>query len=343
MIPQNTYIIGYSLDACLYARELADAGTKITFLCTGELGYPLDFIKDFLSESGVNTLKAVLPELTFKKHPNYTRVFLPYNQLDFVNSHNGLISYPLNKSSFECAEEWEQIENCILNADRFLSRLDESNNYVNIYKKFFPKWLYDSLIKHISVNKWGGLKQSKFSKDCLLKEIDISRLAHSGTNMIYSPDITYSNICRKLLSHRNITLKKQALDPLKKIMTERHKLSDIIFMDNRVDYLSGFSQGKFDRINIKVEETTDQHMEEFIELSDGFVYTPMKEYWGARNNYGSVIKIYSNEETGFVFKDTSALIPTINNEKIYEDYKKLLNLYSGKHLILDKFIDTILL
>ncbi len=149
---KKTYIIGYSIDAVLYARELAEADNEIVFIKTGKLGYPLDDIKECLTETSVNKIKQFLPKVDFKKMVNFTYMFLPYDQLNFVNGRNGLVSYPLNRKSLESAEELEQIEICFNNLERFKKKLDKSTNYINMCKKFFPQWLYNSLIKYIGIN-----------------------------------------------------------------------------------------------------------------------------------------------------------------------------------------------
>ncbi len=338
----ETIIIGYSIDAALYARELAEADNKITFLKTAKLGYPLDDMKDCITEQSVNKLKVFLPNLEFKKHINYSYIFLPYNSLDFVNNHNGLINYPLNKKSFECAEESEQIEACSLNLDKLKVRLENSNNYINIYKKFFPKWLYDSLVKHIAINKWGGCKQSKFTKEALYKEVNLNFLNNPNSGILYEPMHSYEDICKALLSHSNIKIMEANVDKLKKLILEKNKIADVILMDNRVDYICGYAQGKFERVKLTIEPSVEKYHEELFEINQGIVFTPLKDYWCIINDFGNVRKMYSQciRESS---KEASLLIPSIINKKIYEDYKYLLNLYSGKFLNLDTYIETTIL
>jgi hypothetical protein len=337
---QNTYIIGYSLSSVLYARELAEANNKITFVKTGKLGYPLDDLNDCLYESTVNRIKSFSPKILFNKFTNYTYAFFPYSQLDFVNSHNGLLSYPLNKKTFECAEEWEQIQYCISNLEKFKNKLEHSNNYVNIYKKFFPKWLYDSVIKHIGINKWHNQKQSKFTKDCLSKEINLDLLGSGGSGNIYRPINTYESISEELLKHPNIKVISRKIQDLNKFIIERHKNSDVIFMDNRIDYLTGFAQGKFERIYFKTELSQDTNTEEFFDINTGIVFTPMKDYWCITNNLGEINKIVSYESDDYNL--LSQIVPTVPNSKLYKDYKSLLNLYSGKFLNLDNYVDSVI-
>ena len=95
----TAYVIGYSLDAVLLARELAVKGKKVTFLQTGKLGYPLDEINDYISYEDMLRIKAMHINVQFKKLINSTYAFIPYEQVKFVNNKNGLISWPLNRSS----------------------------------------------------------------------------------------------------------------------------------------------------------------------------------------------------------------------------------------------------
>lgn len=335
----SIYILGYSLDSCLYARELADANSNVVFVKTGELGHPFDTVSELINEKDVKILNRYLPTLNFSKVINSTYMFLPYDSLEFVNSHNGLIRYPINKNSFECAEEIEQIESCILSLDRFKNKLNMSNNYINLYKKFFPKWLYDSVLKHVSVNKWIGYKQSKLTKDALAKEINTDFLDSGNTGVLYKPEISYAEICNQLLNHKNIKIKSIDIRNIRKLLIDRQQKVDIILMDNRVDMFCGYSQGKFERMSIRTELSHNDNMEELIDVSSGVVFTPLKDYWCVINDYGNVKKIYSNPEI-LSSETQTVILPTINNEKTYNDYKKILNLYSGKHLNLEKIIST---
>lgn len=334
-----TTIIGYSIDACVYTRELAESGNQIKFLQTGTLGFPLDSLKDCIYEDSVNKIKSFVPKLEFNKFVNYTYTFVPYNQLEFVNTHNGLISFPLNKKSFECAEEWEQIQSCILNLDKFKNKLEHSNNYINIYKKFFPKWVHNSLIKHISVNKWNQ-KQSKFTKECLAKEINVEFLDGPGTSILFSPVKGYENICLELLNHPNIKTTEVNILKLKKFIIERQKTTEVIFMDNRIDHLTGYAQGRFERVAFNVETTSNVNQEEFFDINDAIVMTPFKDYFCITNSMGKISKIFSKQP----FSDFTpyTVVPSVVNKKLYVDYQKLLHLYSGKHLNLDTYIKTVI-
>lgn len=269
----SAYIIGYSLDAALLARELAIKGKKVTFLCTGELGHPLDDINDYISYEDVLRIKSLHINTSFKKMINSTYAFIPYEQVKFVNNRNGLMSWPLNRSSFDSAEEWEQMERCIVGINDFRDKLDKATNYINIYKNFFPKWVYDTVIKHIGINKWGGFRQSKFSREGLAREINLSCLDGNSTGVVYSPTDGYKNLCEVSLEHNNITKSKIKLSSVRKLLSKRFKNTDVILMDNRVDEIFGYLYGAFDRVKWNVETTDEQNLEEFIDDDNGDINT----------------------------------------------------------------------
>lgn len=339
----TTTVIGYSLDAVLYARELAEVGNKVVFINTGVLGYPLDNIRDYVSYNTVQKIKSFDVTIQFTKMVNNTYVFFPYNQLEFVNSHNGLISFPLNKKSFESAEEWEQIESCINQIEKFKQKLENATNYINIYKKFFPKWLYDSMIKYVGVNKWGGLKQAKFTKETLIKEINLAYLNEYGNGSIYRPETGYKAVCEKLLDNKNIKVVQMPVERLKNFVINRQKDTDVVFMDNRIDYLCNYAYGRFERVSFEGELSRESNMEEFIDINDGIVLTPMKDYWCVSNEFGNICKIKTSIKRDFKVTDMTQHTPTAINKKIYGEYKKLLNLYSGKQLSLEPLVESIIL
>ncbi len=167
-------------------------------------------------------------------------------------------------------------------------------------------------------------------------------MGNNGSGFVYKPAETYENICKELLNHKNITkILTVELSKLKTFLIERQKNVDVVLMDNRVDYLCNFSQGKFDKIDIYTETSSEMNEEEFIDINEGIVITPMKKYFCIINELGNITKVYSNLTSDYT--KYSTVISTINNKKIYKDYQNLLNLYSGKHLCLETFIDGFIL
>lgn len=339
----STYVIGYSLDSVLLARELAAKGKKVTFLQTGKLGYPLDKIKDYISYEDVLRIKAMHINVQFKKLVNSTFAFIPYEQVKFVNNRNGLISWPLNRSSIDSAEEWEQMEACIATVGEFRDKLDSATNYINIYKNFFPKWLYDTIIKHIGINKWGGFRQSKFSREGLAREINLSCLDDKSTGVMYAPVNGYQDLCNVALQHENITISSIRLSSVRKFLSKRFPDADVVLMDNRVDEIFGYLYGAFDRVKWVVEESEEQNLEEFIDVGSGIVFTPTKDYWCISNDHGYITKIKTELVDGMNSGTISQICVTSANKKMYNEYKKLVKLHSGKILTLMPMTQTVIM
>jgi len=333
-------IIGYSLDSAMCAREVAQSGKQIHYYKTGKLGYPLDDIRDYIAYEDVLKLQSLGITAIFNKLYNSTYVFMPYEQLKFVNCRNGLINYPLNRSSFESAEEWEQVELCINKVNKFREDLKNATNFLNIYKKFFPKWLYDSFLKYIAINKWGGFRQSKFTKHALAKEINLEYLDCSNNGTIYKPEMGYEKLCESLLDHENIKIVEVDIKDIREFMIKRHKDMAIVLMDNRVDYICNYTYGNFDRVKFKTEITTSSQLEEFIDIDDGIVFTPMQDYFCISNDQGNVIKVSAKKIEEFNYTEQSQISPTNHNNKLYNEYKKMVNLYSRKLLNLDDVVVT---
>jgi len=333
-------IIGYSIDSAMCAREIALSGKKIEFYKTGKLGYPLDDIRDYISYEDVIKLQSLGINTLFNKMYNSTYVFMPYEQLKFVNNRNGLINYPLNKTSFESAEEWEQVELCIEKINDFREELKNATNFLNIYKKFFPKWLYDSFLKTVGVNKWGGFRQSKFTKDALAKEIDLSYLDSTNTGYIYKPDCGYEKVCEDLLDHENIKIVEVDIKDVREIMIKRYKNREVVLMDNRVDYICQYTYGNFDRVQFESEKCEDAQLEEFIDIDEGIVFTPTKDYFCISNDQGRIIKVKSTKIEEFNYTKQSQISPTNYNNKLKNEYRKMVGLYNGKFLNLDKLLIT---
>jgi len=333
-------LIGYSLDSVMWAREIALSGEKVYYIKTGKLGYPLDDIRDYISYEDVLKIKTLQINPLFKRMHNSSYVFLPYEQLKFVNNRNGLISYPLNENSFESAEEWEQIEVCLSKINKFRDELEKANNFLNIYKKFFPKWLYDCLLKYMGVNKWGGFRQSKFTKAALAKEINLSCLDGTTTGSIFRPEVGYEKLCDMMLEHENIKTFDMSIVDLKKFIIQRHKNMEVVLMDNRVDYICNYTCDNFDRVKFTGERIKDLHLEEFMDISEGIVLTPMKDYFCITNEEGRVIKVKATKIEDFNYIEQSDISPTNYNKKLYNEYKKMINLYSGKTLNLDPVVVT---
>lgn len=341
---KQAYVIGYSIDSCIFARMLSNEGIKVTHFNTGVLGGVMDLVNEFLDEASANTLNSMLADkaVDFTKRVNYRYAYIPYEDLQFVNNRNGVFSYPINKGSFETAQEIDELNACTHNLKSFTETISKANNYINIYKSFFPKWLYDTIFKYIGINKW-GVRQSKLTREGLLAEINIDYMDGFGNGIVYQPTVSYKNICEVLLNTPNITRKELNIKECRPMMTQRFPNIDFYFMDNRVDIVVGYHFGQLDRVEICVDRVSDTNLVEFIDLDNAIVITPTNQsYWCVVNNYGDIRKIRSNPSIAPTEYTMSELAPTINNQKSILEYESLLNLYSGKKLHLKKYINGII-
>lgn len=340
--PKELIIIGYSLDSCMMARYRAEKyNQKVTYFQSGILGYPFDDIREYITYENVLEINALGVNVPFKRLTNSVYAFIPYNELKFVNNRNGLLSYPINKSSFDSAEEWEQVASCLQHIDEFRDDLEKASNYINIYKNFFPKWLYDSLLRYMGVNKWGGIRQSKLTREGLAREIDLSCMDGNKSMTIYRPEHGYQALCQSLLTHPNIHVTSVDISQVNKMILQRFKGVEFILADNRVDYICNYTHGNFDRVQFSGEHSRESNLEEFFDISEGVVFTPTKDYWCVSNEFGHVVKVRSSLVDSLNYKKQSEIPMTNNNKKLYEEYQKMLSLYSGKILYLSSQLTTI--
>lgn len=341
---KKTYVVGYTLDSCIFARDLANRGYTVTHVESGRLGYPYDLIGEYIIDSDMTRIETIIGKpVDCETVTNGRYAFMPYDMLKFINSKNGLVSYPINKLSFESAEELDEVLDCARGIEVFLEKIEKSTNYVNLYKSFFPKWLYDSLMKYITINKWGGIRQSKLTRRALLTELDISMIGGFGTGIMRRPTLGYESLCIDLLNHPNIKRDVIPANDLGKMIKSRFQNADVFIMDNRVDIAIGYHHGVFDRVLHTADVCNDQGMEEVLDVDVGIVLTPTQPYWCVSNKFGVIIKIYStliNEPNKLI---QSILCPTNINAKMVGDYESLMNLYSGKKLNLKQYAKTIII
>lgn len=336
---KKRYVIGYSLDACLFARESANSGEKVVFIESDILGYPYDVIGEFFRKTDISLIESRLGEPIECDILHDNRyVFVPYNSLKMVNSKNGLVSYPINKLSFECAKESEEVLESCTGIDVFINKITSANNYVNLFKSFFPKWLYESILRYVSINKWCGIKQSKLTRFALLKELDTSYINMFGHGKCYRPVSSYNEICEKLLTHTNIVREKIKPNQLGDIIKKRFTDGAVYVMDNRVDMAVGYHHGMLERVNFSSELTSENGIEELMDVDTGIVLTPMKPYWCITTKYGISTKIYSKIIDKPNDYTLSVLSPTNNNAKMVADYANLLTFYSDKKLNLMQYV-----
>jgi hypothetical protein len=347
----EVYIVGYSLDSCVAARKFAQEGNHVYHVCTGPLGYPHDEIGEFLTEEGRKVLLTYIPGLKLIPVFNSRYLFVPYDSLKMINNKNGLISFPLNKSSFETASELEQM--CAVNLDGFVSEIVESQNPSSVIKKHFPKWMYESIGKVMLGNKW-GFKQNKLSAGAFIKEFGITygkdykkskMLGLNDTNngTIYYPSVSYADLCEQFLDHPNISKETRNIEWLQKNINSRIKAKEYIVMDNRIDFACKYMAGKLDRSTMWSETIDPNAAEELIDMGEGVVQTPMKDHWCVSVQGKQVKKIFSKPIVSINTPVLGELADTLANEKTYQEYQEMIQLYSRKHLSLRRLIKTVLI
>lgn len=329
-------IIGYSLEATLVARKMANLGHKVRFVKSGILGHPCDDLNDYLTSN--NYKKVIDTEVYFdvEKIVAGQYVHIPYENLKMVSNLNGLVSYPLNRSSFGTASEWEEMELRIRQMDEFFEVLSESNNYINLYKKYFPKWLYDSVLRHLGVNKW-HMKQSQFTKDDLSKLFSIHNLITDEPEVMYRPVNGYEELCNEILDHDNIIIDNGNVSEFNDVLISRTRNTLVVFVDNRIDQICNYSMGMFERINFIINELTDDEADKMDELKcmdKGIAYTPMQEYWGIVKNDNGVRIFFSEIDNGTNSDIQNMILPSQSNLKIFNEYVKLFKNYPNKKFIL---------
>jgi len=66
----------------------------------------------------------------------------------------------------------------------------------------------------------------------------------------------------------------------------------------------------------------------------------MQDYFCISNDQGNVIKVSAKKIEEFNYTEQSQISPTNHNNKLYNEYKKMVNLYSRKLLNLDDVVVT---
>ena len=339
---KNAVIIGYTLDACTFARKKAEEGYKVVFQKTATLGHPLDIITDYISYEDVLKLKVLGVNTEFNRISMNTFAYIPYDDIKFVNTRNGLFFWPLCKSSFESGVEWEEVIDLLYGITEFRAKVSSSSNQVGVYKTAFPKWLFDSLLKHIGINKWGGLRQSKMSKDGLSREIDISCLDGSNPGTYYTPVKGYESLCEDILNHPNITVNELNIKDVRKFLDKNWRNTEVYLSDNRVDLIFGYTFGVLERVIWAANPVLESECTELMDISNGIVLTPSMPFWCASNHFGKAKRIYAEKVTDLFYTGASILAPAQSNTKCLSEYATLLRLQKGKILMLDRDFYTVM-
>ena len=135
------------------------------------------------------------------------------------------------------------------------------------------------------------LNYRELAKKALEKEINLAYLEQYGTGSVYRPKMSYEKLCKSLLKHKNIEIKEMKITELREFLIARHKNMEFAITDNRIDYLCNYAHGNFDRVKFESKSFKDPNMEEFIDISEGIVFTPTKEYFCVSKEEGIITKI----------------------------------------------------
>jgi len=130
-------VVGYTLDSVIEAHNQAqNVENNVVFYSTGTLGEPLDKYNDFISYDDAKRLSVILPDLEFDEFPGCDFLYIPYEKLKFKNSHNGLITLPFNKLSFDDVEEWKAVRDGYLDEHVQAIFKDMSNSPTRLITMF---------------------------------------------------------------------------------------------------------------------------------------------------------------------------------------------------------------
>lgn len=328
MKKETIFVIGYSLEACALARGYANAGNHVVFVQTGHLGHPLDVVNDMISYEDTLKLQVLGCKTQFEKLPRSSFCFVPYENIKFVNTRNGLFTWPICKTSFEIAEEWEEVMDFLHDLESFTQKLETANNPVSIYKTHFPRWLFDCLLKYVGVNKWGGLKQSKMLKEGIVREIDLSQL-DSTPSAFYRPAEGYKALCEDLLS--GIEIISCSIKKVRHFMDTIHRNNSVVIADNRVDYIYQYIFGAFERVTWRSELVDENNCPELMDVADGTVLTPTMASWCSSNHFGQAKRVYSSPVDDIGNYDISILTPAQTNKKVMNEYINFVKLQKKKY------------
>lgn len=340
----NVVVVGYTLDACYIARTLANNPSckSVTFINTGILGYPLDTMKDFLTEASVLKLQDAGVKCDFTKYHNARFMYIPHKNLAIQNNTNGLFQYPLNKASFSNDAEYANLINGIGDMEVFMDEYKETTKPHVLYSSKIGKYIIRGIFDRIPNNKFNGIKISKMTSRSYKKEFPMDFIGDVGTGNIYYPSTSYNDICMELLNHPKIRIRTGDISKIKDTVSLRIKNTTVYMCDNRVDIVCNYMYGMFDRIRHYVSNTKNVYdsMEPNC-VRDGVILTPMDQSWGASCHGDERVNIYTvgcNPGDAML----SDLVPVFRNQQMLAKYKNLFTLYADKVLMIGSKIETIL-
>lgn len=342
----DTYIIGYSLDSVLEAVRRKINGENVRFLATAKLGEPLDTYRDMISAQTVETIEAISPiKLGFDKYHNPRHIYIPFDKVSLKNSKNGVITFPLNRHSFEDEEEWKEACDAFKQESIMKLYLDKGNTpskLITAMKNGMPKKFVDTFGKALSMTRWRGINVSKLTMIGYSYEYSFSVLDKEYTETFYKPKKNFEYICSALLDAMDIEVTPIDGKVCKKIILDKGFIDTLVVMDNRIDSYMDYICGMFDRVKMDVELVK---IPSAISTSgDGIFYTPLvDDFWGV-NVIGDEAYKISASHVSTIYNDFISELPlTRTNAKMYNTYANMIKFYgSNKTLDINQRVVTMI-
>lgn len=334
---EETYIMGYSLDSVIEAVVRKANGENVHFLATAKLGEPLDTYRDMVSANTVEMLEAVSPvTLEFERYHNPRHLYIPYDKVKIKNTKNGVISFPLNKNSFEDEDEWKEVcdsfkKDAILKL--YLDKGNTPSKLITAMKAGMPRGFVDTFGKALSTTRWRGINVSKLTMIGYCYEYSFDRLDKEYVETFYKPKKTFEDICNDMLVASDIDVTPVTPKVCKKIVMDTHFTDTLVVMDNRIDSYMDYICGMFDRVQMEVEPVKIPSA--ISAAGDGIFYTPLvEEFWGVNVIGDNAYKLSANHLSTIYNEFVSELPLTRTNAKLYNTYAKMIQFY-GKNKTLD--------
>lgn len=332
----DTYIIGYSLDSVLEAVRRKINGENVRFLATATLGEPLDTYRDMISAQTVETIEAISPiKLGFDKYHNPRHIYIPFDKVSLKNSKNGVITFPLNRHSFEDEEEWKEACDAFKQESIMKLYLDKGNTpskLITAMKNGMPKKFVDTFGKALSMTRWRGINVSKLTMIGYSYEYSFSVLDKEYTETFYKPKKNFEYICSALLDAMDIEVTPIDGKVCKKIILDKGFIDTLVVMDNRIDSYMDYICGMFDRVKMDVELVK---IPSAISTSgDGIFYTPLvDDFWGV-NVIGDEAYKISASHVSTIYNDFISELPlTRTNAKMYNTYANMIKFYGSNKML----------
>lgn len=333
----ETYIIGYSLDSVIEAVRRKINGETVHFLATAKLGEPLDTYRDMVNADTVEMIEAISPiKFEFEKYHNPRHIFIPYDKVSLKNTKNGVITFPLNKHSFEDEEEWKEVCESFKKdsiAKLYIDKGNTPSKLITAMKNGMPKKFVETFGKALSTTRWRGINVSKLTMIGYSYEYSFDKLDKEYTETFFKPKDSFETICIDLLAAEGIDVTNVTGKVCKKIIMDKGFTDNLVVMDNRIDSYMDYICGMFDRVKMDVEPVKIPTA--ISTAGDGIFYTPLvDEFWGVNVIGDEAFKLSATHLSTIYNNFISELPLTRTNAKLYNTYANMIKFY-GKNKMLD--------